>query len=134
MELQVGVKALLRNSEGKYLLALISPDKYPEIGAKWDIIGGRIEPGTLLMDNLRREIMEEVNLDLIDEPRLIAAQDILRVHGRHVVRLTFIANILGHPKLNEEHTEFKWFTMEELRNLKNLDIYFKELLEKELFD
>lgn len=134
MELQVGVKAFLRNPEGKYLLALISPEKYPEIGAKWDIIGGRIEPGTPLIDNLRREIQEEVSLDLTDEPRLVVAQDILRVPGRHVVRLTFVGNVLGNPKLNEEHTEFRWLTMQEIKKLKNLDSYFKELLDKELFD
>ncbi len=38
MELQVGVKALLRNPEGKYLLARVSQEKYPEIGPKWDIV------------------------------------------------------------------------------------------------
>ncbi len=58
MKLQVGVKALLRNGEGKYLLLRKSPERYPEIGAKWEIVGGRIEPGTPLLENLRREILE----------------------------------------------------------------------------
>jgi len=52
MELQVGVKALLRNKEGKYLLIRRSSEKYPEVGAKWDIVGGRINPGETLLENL----------------------------------------------------------------------------------
>jgi 8-oxo-dGTP diphosphatase len=135
MELQVGVKALLKNSEGKFLLIRVSPEKYPEIGAKWNIPGGRINPGSALIENLKREVKEETSLDLAEEPKLIAAQDILRVEGRHVVRLTYTANITGEPQLNEEHTEFRWFTLEEMKKLTEaeLDIYFKELLDKNYF-
>jgi len=39
MELQVGVKVLLKNKEGKFLLIRRSPKKYPEVGPKWDIVG-----------------------------------------------------------------------------------------------
>ena len=129
MELQVGVKILLRNSEGRYLLVRRSSEKYPEVGAKWYIVGGRIEPGTGLLENLRREVKEETGLG-IEDVKLAAAQDILRVPGRHVVRLTFIGKTNGDPKLNSENTEFKWLSREELETTSNLDIYLKELLEK----
>ena len=128
MELQVGVKALLQNREGKYLLVRRSSEKYPEVGAKWDIVGGRIEPGTPLLENLKREIKEETRLDLLQEPKLVAAQDILRVPGRHVVRLTYTANIDGEPVLDGDHTEYKWFTRTEMQTLDSIDSYFKELL------
>ena len=128
MELQVGVKALLKNNEGKYLLVRRSSEKYPEVGAKWDIVGGRIEPGSSLLENLKREIMEEVSLELTEELTLVAAQDILRAPGKHVVRLTYVGTITGEPKLDGDHTEFRWFTKEELKNIDELDTYFKELL------
>ena len=99
MELQVGVKALLQNKEGKYLLIRRSSDKYPEVGPKWDIVGGRINSGETLMENLKREIKEETNLDMKKEPKLVAAQDILRVPGMHVVRLTFVGEIEGEPHI-----------------------------------
>ena len=88
MELQVGVKILLKNREGKFLLVRRNPKKYPEVGPKWDIIGGRIIPGTPLLENLQREIKEEVNLDYAGNPALVAAQDILKSADKHVVRLT----------------------------------------------
>ena len=132
MELQVGVKALLKNKEGKYLLVKRDPKRYPEAPAIWDIVGGRINPGTELLENLKREIKEEINLDLNDNPILIAAQDILRLTNKHIVRLTYSANIKGNPKLSEDHTDFKWFSLEELKNLENLDIYVKELLDKSM--
>lgn len=132
MKLQVGVKALLQNNEGKYLLLRRSPDKYPEAGASWDIVGGRIAPGSPLIENLKREIKEETGLELNDEPKLIAAQDILRVPGRHVVRLTYTARIDGEPRIDADHTEFKWFTGTELKNLEHLNDYFKELLDKDI--
>ncbi len=129
--LQVGVKVLLKNKDGKYLLLHRSPEKYPEVKDPWDIVGGRINPGTSLLDNLKREIKEETQLDLISEPKLIAAQDILRSSGRHVVRLTYVAEIEGEPKLDEDHTDYKWFTIEEMKSLgAELDGYFGELLNK----
>jgi len=129
MELQVGVKILLKNSEGKYLLVRRNPEKYPEVGPKWDIVGGRINPGAPLIENLKREIEEEVGLDYQGEPKLISAQDILKP-DKHVVRLTYIGDQDGDPKIDEDHLEAKWFTGEEIKNLENLDSYFKELLGK----
>jgi 8-oxo-dGTP diphosphatase len=132
MELQVGVKALLRNKHGKYLIVQRSDKKYPEVGARWDIVGGRINPGETLFENLRREIREEVRLDLEKEPRLIAAQDILRIAGRHVVRLTYLGEIDGEPQLDEEHQAFKWVTLEELKQIEPLDIFVRKLLDKKI--
>lgn len=132
MELQVGVKILLRNKEGKFLLGKRNPKIYPEVGEKWDIIGGRINPGINLLENLKREVKEETSLDLSGNPRLIAAQDILRVKGRHIVRLTYVGEIQGDPIPNEESLELKWFTMEKIRNLEALDIYIKELIDQGL--
>ncbi|MBU6447567.1 NUDIX hydrolase [Patescibacteria group bacterium] len=127
MLLQVGVKALLKNSQGKYLLLHRSAEKYPEVTNPWDIPGGRIEPGSSLFENLKREIREETGLDLLKEPRLIAAQDILK-SDKHVVRLTFTGEIEGAPKLEDEHDDFKWCDRSELDSMEGLDSYLKQAL------
>lgn len=155
IELQVGVKVLLKNKQGKYLLLRRNPKKYPEVGPKWDIVGGRTETGSSLIENLKREIKEEVGLDYIGEPKLVAAQDII-VHRftdstndtdkkprkeieKHVVRLTYTGEIEGEPVVNNndnnnnDNLEAKWFTTEEIKNIKTneLDSYFQKLLEND---
>ncbi|OGY82489.1 MAG: hypothetical protein A3F54_05865 [Candidatus Kerfeldbacteria bacterium RIFCSPHIGHO2_12_FULL_48_17] len=130
MQLQVGVKAILRNEEGKILLLRRSQAKYPDVkGDVWDIVGGRIEPGTPLLDNLRREIREETGLQLQGVPKLIAAQDILKNPEKHVVRLTYIAEVAaGDVRLDDDHEAYQWYTSDELRTLPGLDRYFTEVL------
>ncbi|HEY4523685.1 MAG TPA: NUDIX hydrolase [Candidatus Paceibacterota bacterium] len=128
--LQVGVKILLQNKEGKYLLLRRSLEKYPEIVGRWDIVGGRINPGQALLENLKREIKEETGLKLLHEPKLIAAQDILRKSDRHVVRLTYVGEASGKITLDtSENDIYKWYSWEELMALDDVDMYFKELLE-----
>ncbi len=129
MELQVGVKILLKNKKGEYLVMLRSAEKYPEAGAKWEIAGGRINPGTPLLENLKREVLEETGLEVIGEPKLIFAQDILRPH-KHIVRLTYLGEAAGKVKLSDEHTDFKWLTLQKISKLKPIDSYLKEVLEK----
>ena len=128
MELQVGVKVLLKNKQGKFLLLKRSLKKYPNIIGNWDIVGGRINPGISLIENLKREVQEEIGLELQDRPKLIAAQDIIK-EGKHVVRLTFKAMISGNPKLDkEENTEYKWLTLNQLKEFNDLDYYFKQIV------
>lgn len=127
--LQVGVKVLLKNEAGKYLLLRRSVEKYPEAKGRWDIVGGRINPGQTLLENLAREVAEETGLKLTGTPKLIAAQDILRKPGYHVVRLTYLGRAAGEVKLDEtENDLFKWYDGDELLALDDLDMYFKELL------
>jgi 8-oxo-dGTP diphosphatase len=129
MELQVGVKIILQNKEGKYLLMLRSAVKYPEAGAKWEIAGGRINPGVPLVENLKREVKEETGLEITDEPRLLDAQDILRSH-KHIVRLTYSGSAHGEVRLSDEHTEYKWLSLNEISVLNPIDKYLKEVLNK----
>ncbi len=130
MILQVGVKAVLRNTEGK-ILVLARSARYGVIEGSWDLPGGRIDPGSSLMDNLAREVREEAQLSILGEPRLIAAQDIFSKDGeRHIVRLTYAAQTEGEPVLDgAEHTESRWMALDELRALPTIDEYLKALID-----
>ena len=130
--LQVGVKVFLKNSDGRYLLLKRSPISYPQIKNPWDIPGGRIQPGTDLSENIQREIFEETKLKSSEMPKLIFAQDILRP-DKHIVRLTFIGSISEERELvlDSDHIEFKWVTLEEMINEKELDEFTREVLEKD---
>lgn len=58
MKLQVGVKVLIQNSQGQYLLLQRSQPLPDGSGIKWDIPGGRIEPEESLEDGLKRALTQ----------------------------------------------------------------------------
>lgn len=128
MNLQVGVKALIKNSEDKYLFIKRSQLLGKEKETQWDIPGGRIETNENLMEALAREIKEETGMDLFGEPELIAAQDIfVPAKDLHVVRLTYSAISEGEFKLSDEHVDYIWVTVKEAEKL-NLDTYLRPVL------
>lgn len=128
--LQVGVKIFLKNRQGKYLLLKRSPKRYPEIKNNWDIPGGRIIPGTSLIENLKREVFEETKLEILGEPRLISAQDIIRGKERHIVRLTYTGKVSGEAILDDDHIDFKWLTILEMKKSKKIDEFTREVIKK----
>lgn len=128
MKLQVGVKALIENNEGKYLFMRRSQTFERETEAHWDIPGGRIEPEEALVEGLAREIHEETGLKLQGTPTLLAAQDIfVQSADLHVVRLTYVAQASGKLSLSDEHEEHTWMSIEQVI-ASNLDPYLAEVL------
>jgi len=131
MILQVGVKVFLRNADGKYLIIRRSPIKYPDARGGWDIVGGRIDVGSKLMENLRREVKEETQLKILGEPKLLYAQDIIPNSEKHVIRLSYIGETRGEPILDtSENIEYKWLPLDKLKQQGDLDVYVKEILDK----
>lgn len=131
IKLQVGVKIFLKNPENKFLLVKRNQEKYKSVKGEWDIVGGRINPGSLLFENLRREVREETGLEILSEPKLIFAQDIIPNTEKHVVRLSYVGKTEGEPLLDKaENIDYKWLSLEELR-LSELDIdtYVKQIIE-----
>ena len=132
MMLQVGVKVVLMNPDGKVLLLKRSMEKYGNTDGVWDIPGGRIDAGVPLLENLAREVREETSLELSSIPRLIAAQDILRGEEKHVVRLTYTATAEGEVVLDtSENSEYVWVPLEELirpSDDSSIDVYLRTLL------
>ncbi len=129
MILQVGVKILLQNKKGEYLLVRRSSEKYGF--SSWDIPGGRIDPGSALLLNLKREVAEEVGLEIGDDVVLMTAQDIFTSDGeRHVVRLTYAGKALTDAVVLDttENTEFVWYPLDTLLSTEELDPYLAEAI------
>lgn len=134
MNLQVGVKAIIKNEQGKYLFIKRSQLLGSEKETQWDIPGGRIEATEHLVEALRREIKEETGMVLAEEPTLLAAQDIfVSAKDLHVVRLTYSANATGKLSLSDEHVDHIWSTLKEAESL-NLDEYLRPVLSKINYD
>jgi 8-oxo-dGTP diphosphatase len=119
MMLTVG--ALFIDANRKVLLGLRAPSKkvWP---CHWHTIGGRVEAGESLEEALIREIREEVGVRptrfalvaKVREPRPDLYGDALH-HIYAVSRWDGeIANIC------DEHSELKWFSLDEMRRLSNI--------------
>lgn len=131
MKLQVGVKALIQNDQGKYLVLRRSVVMANETEPHWDIPGGRIEPEEALRDALNREILEETGMQLDSEPVLLGAQDIFVPSAElHVVRLTYQMQGAGDIVTSHEHQDAKWATIDEALFL-NLDPYLRAILDQQ---
>ena len=129
MELQVGVKIILQNKDGKFLLMFRNNYK-PNAGIFWDIPGGGMDAGFTLLENLKREVKEETGLEIIGEVKLIDAQDIFKYEDKHIVRLTYRGVTDGEIKLSEEHSKYGWFSQDEILTIEPIDSYAKESFKK----
>lgn len=129
MILQIGVKVIIRNNSGKFLLLKREQPMHGETEPSWDIPGGRIEPEEPLHTALAREILEETNLTLDASTQLLAAQDIfVQPKDLHVVRLTYLAEITNNETItiSHEHSDYNWLSLKEVLAA-NLDPYLQEV-------
>jgi len=116
------VGALLIAPAGKVLLGLRSPAKavWP---CHWDTIGGRVEGGESLDEALVREVQEEVGVTPT-EFRLIATvrERAPEVYGDAWHFVYAVTGWQGGEPANicDEHTELKWFSVDEIRLLTNI--------------
>jgi 8-oxo-dGTP pyrophosphatase MutT (NUDIX family) len=79
------------------------------------------------MENLKREVKEETGLEIEGEPKLLAAQDIIK-NEKHVVRLTYEGEANGTVTLSDEHDGYKWLSIDEIKKIPNLDNYLQVVL------
>lgn len=133
--LEVGVKAFILNNDGKYLLLRRTHPYEGKREQEWEIPGGRIDPGEPTIDALRREIQEETGLELDKIKRVLAAQDIQRIPGRHTVRITYLVTCKSpNKKISLDvlgptgHDDYRWMTLPELENQPH-DIYINPVIE-----
>lgn len=129
MQIQVGVKALIANTNDEYLfLERILPMNH-ETKPHLDIPGGRIESNEALEEALAREIKEETGLELVSIEKLLAAQDIFVLEkDLHVVRLTYAVSAHGKVQISDEHTRFVWLSLSDAKQ-QNLDTYIRKVLD-----
>ncbi len=129
MEIEISLKAIIKNDKGEYLL-LKRAKPYPgEQESRWDIPGGRLIPGEKIPEALAREVKEETGMSM-KSMNIINTQDILRVAGRHTIRIAFQTEAEGSVTLDSnEHTEYKWMSLDEAIKTHH-DIYLTPVLEE----
>lgn len=120
-----GVKAFIVHN-GKILVA---KEKFIERGKEriiYDIPGGGIDPGETLHEALRREVMEEVGLEVeVEQP--VGGWDFTFYNDTtkeevHVINVAYQCRLIGEPNIDTTHNpalyenifETGWMSKEEL--------------------
>lgn len=122
----VGVGAVIKNSSGEILLLL--RNKEPEKGC-WSIPGGKVEMFETLEEAIKREVKEEVNVDIEITKLITVTNHIISEEKTHWVAPTFLVKIIDGQVKNVEpqkHHDLKWFSIESLP--KNITITTKNAI------
>ncbi len=112
----LGIKALMRNAEGKILLLKVNPKKlHGEHRDYWDLPGGRIQKGQTVLETLRREVAEETGITTIDAVKEVGMvlSNIRIPLGDDTVGLilgVYECEAVGSDiVLSDEHIAYDWF-------------------------
>ena len=125
----VGVGAVIIE-DGKILL--IKRGNEPSKG-KWSIPGGIVKVGEELVTALRREVKEEVGLDIDVGDVACVSEEIIVEDGRvrfHYVIIDFFAKVVGGElRPNSDALDAMWVPLEEVNELDVVD-FVKKLVKR----
>jgi 8-oxo-dGTP diphosphatase len=107
------VCSILINDQKKLLLAQRSVDmRHPR---KWEFPGGKIVQGETAEEALKREILEELNLDIQVGERLTSV--LWNYPDLSIELIPFVCKPKSAKPLALEHQAFGWFDLEEVRQM-----------------
>ena len=115
----VGVGAVIFNDQGQFLVAQRGPLARNEQG-KWEIPGGKVEYGETIIQALKREIKEEINVEIEVLELLDVCDHILPDEKQHWVSPTYMCRIVqGEPQNMEpgKCQELRWVSLTEAEKL-----------------
>lgn len=133
---QISLKVILKNNKGEILI--LKDQKNGSFTGFYDLPGGRIDEeefNTSFTKIIKREIIEELgNIEIIIKEKPVAL-------GRHLISTNITSNkksirvlyvffeaelLGGKIKIGEEHTEFEWVN---LNNVKTAKLFKSGILE-----
>ena len=104
-----------------------------QAGGLWSFPGGKVDFDVgvrVIEESLKREIREEVGLEIEDHLEFIFNDAFVRVSGHHVVMMVFLCFYKsGEAKALEDQDEVKWMNLAEMDSLgEELPGYAKNVL------
>lgn len=131
-----GVRAIVLDERDRVLLCRFAFDKPEGLLVVWGTPGGGIEPGETLLAALRRELAEEIGLELAADPPHVWHQEVVRaghfdgydgvVNDIFLVRAPSFEprGTWSDDELAGEHiTGFRLWTQQELRRYRGMDLF-----------
>jgi ADP-ribose pyrophosphatase YjhB (NUDIX family) len=110
----VGCGAFIVNEKNEVLLMKRGKKSKNNVGC-WSLPGGAVEFNEHFHDAVKREIFEELGLEIEVLKLLVLADDILPEQGQHWVTPQFLCRIVGGTLRNKEPEkcdEIGWFSVD----------------------
>jgi mutator protein MutT len=89
-------------------------------GLKWEFPGGKLEAGESILDCLRRELREELSIEVERYDRVETQTAFYEDGGTFEVAYCHVRRYLGEPR-NNVFEEIRWVSLDELRTLDILE-------------
>jgi 8-oxo-dGTP diphosphatase len=128
----VGGGVLILNEKNETLLLKRGKKSKNEVGY-WNKPGGAVDYGETLIDAMKREVKEEIGVDVKIFGYLLHSDHIIKKDKQHWVGFNLLGKIkTGTPKIMEpdKHDDMKWFHLRTLP--KNLSQPTREAIENYL--
>jgi 8-oxo-dGTP diphosphatase len=128
---KVAASGFIRNKNKQILIVKrADDDTYP---GQWELPGGGVEFGEEPYKGLKREIGEEVGLDV----QIVCPLYVGTFSSQHskvptqYVDIVFLCNITGSEevKLSHEHSAYRWISFEDVDNIQEMTHKVKNALE-----
>ena len=121
------VRGIIKNKDNKILILKRHPASRTD-SCKWELPGGKVEPGEDFDKAIIREIKEETNLDCEIESFFEAVEN-ETTHMRTVQLIMNLKDINGDVEISDEHVEWMWADTDDLKTLE-ISSTLKKILEK----
>lgn len=119
------VKLLIRNEDGKFLAVQKTPkvkvssgESYPLYGrmsGKWELPGGKFKSSDNRFDAARREIKEELGIQLGDLKDVVREE--IEEDNAVSTWILFTEDFKGEIEISSEHEDYRWVTPSEYAEL-----------------
>jgi 8-oxo-dGTP diphosphatase len=107
---QVAAKAVIVDDQNRVLVVREAPLETRSKAGQYQMVGGRVDPGERFEDALRREIREEVGLEIEIGQPLYVGEWRPKVKGvqYHIIATFVVCRAKSTNVLSEEHDHYLW--------------------------
>jgi 8-oxo-dGTP diphosphatase len=111
----IEVVAAIIIHDSKILCVQRGPAKYDYISHKWEFPGGKLEEGETKIAAIKREIQEELHMDITVDAFFTTVQH--AYPDFHITMHSFLCSCDTAELTLTEHSDFKWLSKDELKDL-----------------
>lgn len=112
---EVEVVAAIIIHKGLILCCQRGENKYLYLSNKWEFPGGKIEAGETKEETIKREIKEELNMDIIVMDEFITVNH--RYPDFNLTMYSFICDCDSHELTLADHKDCKWLSKSDMEHL-----------------